>query len=192
MKKQILLAIAVVAGSILPFGAMKTADASITMTISEVGSNVQASWGAGTIDTTGLTLGSYFSGCDSLWTGDVNLNGAGVSGAGGSCRQFVGSITTTTTGGWTSGGGSSSWTSQTGSGGLIGASNYFSSGPAIFILDDPGVAFLGVNSISGGSGTVNGASFASLGLTAGSSITYSWGADSFTIQYGANSNVPEP
>lgn len=169
-------------------GAMGAANAGIIVSFAEVGSTVVVSYGPGTVDTTGLSMGGSYTGCGNAFTGVVNLIGGGVSG---SCTAFLGAISVTQSSGWTLGGGQTSWSSITGAGGLIASSNY--AGPvSLFLSNDPGAAVVGLNSLSGINGVLNGQSFASLGLTSGEYIDFSWGADSVRFTTAAVSVVPEP
>ena len=165
------------------------ANAGIVVHIDEVGSNIELSYGAGSLNTTGLSAGSHYSGCSSFFTGLATLVGGGAAGG---CTQFSGGISVSQSTGWTQAGSVTNWSSILGAGGLIGASDYFGSGANIFVGDDPAGALVGLNSLSGFAGTVNGATFASVGLTGNEFITYSWAGDSLTFSTGGFQSVPEP
>lgn len=170
-------------------GAAGTAQAGLVVTINESGSNLVMSYGAGTLDTTGLTNFGNFNGCGSLFTGLGVLIGGGADDL---CSGFRGNIAVTQSSGWTLGSGQAAWSSIVGAGGLIASTNYGGGGPSIFIGNDQGAPIVGLNAISGVSGTVNGASFASTGLTAGQFIEFSWGTDSLRFTTVAANAVPEP
>jgi hypothetical protein len=178
---------AVFASLLLLFGATGMATASPIVNIAQVGPNVVLSYGPGTVNTTGLTIYQVFSGCNFLFTGLSGLVGGGPAVG---CVGFQGAISVTQSAGWTQGTGVNPWSSTTGNGGLIAAASY-GGVPMIFVGNDPSTAFVGVNIISGATGTLLGASFAALGLTAGQSITFTWASDSLTFTTGAAA-VPEP
>lgn len=184
-KRSVIAALAFGAAAL----ASSTAQASIIVTISQSGSDLVMSYGAGTLDTSGLTVGPHFSGCEYFFSGPANLIGGGATG---SCTGFHNGISVTKSAGWTQSGGASAWSSTVGTGGLIASENYPNGGGNwIFLNDNPSLAVSGINNISAFTGVINGASFASVGLTAGQYVDFSWGSDSLRFTTGGN-QVPEP
>lgn len=178
-----------IAAALALCGAIGASQAGIVVTISESATGVSLAYGAGTLDTTGLTIHGNYGGCGALFTGVAALLGGGPAG---SCTGFSGGITVSKSAGWTLGTGTSAWSAFQGAGALIASENY-NSLVSIFIGNDPAAAIVGMNQISGASGTVNGASFASTGLTDGQFIEFSWGSDSLRFTTGAAStDLPEP
>lgn len=166
-----------------------SAQASTVVTISESASGVTFSYAGGTVNTTGLTLRGTYTGCGAFFTGIVGLIGGGTSNG---CTQFTGPITVTKSAQWTLGGGNASWTTSTGSGGLLLDENYTGMGASIFLSSNPTDAFVGLNTLAAFSATAAGVTFASLGLTSGQFLDFSWGADSIRFTTSSVNDVPEP
>ncbi len=87
-------------------GALGLAHAGLVVNLADTGTGITRSYGAGTLDTTGLSLAGNHSGCNQLWTSIIGLIGGGVSNL---CSRFSGAITVTQSPGWSEGGGNSSY-----------------------------------------------------------------------------------
>ena len=181
-------------GLMLLFGAVQTANADIVVNIVENGPNIEYSYSAGTLDTTGLSISiGQVGGAGGLFWAHEPPFGAIGGGAGGAAdvvTGFVGNIAVTPSSGWTQtlSGVTIPWSSSSGTSNVIASADYFDDGPTVFIGNDPNPAIVGVNNISAFGGTINGESFASLGLTANESVTFTWATDSLTFRTG----IPEP
>ena len=165
--------------------------AAITVTIAEVGGNVVMSHSAGTLDTSGLSIDVNSGSPYAFYTGALDVVGGGADPSGNLIGYAVAAPTVSA--GWTNSGSFTPWSSTTGTGGLLGGANYAALGPHIFIMDDSvGEAIVGLNDIEAFSGTVNGATFASLGLTANESMVFDLGnGDTLTFTT-VPVPVPEP
>ncbi len=161
------------------------AQADIIVTISEVGSDVHMTHAAGIIDTGGLTNAGGNTGNLRFYHGLGYIGGLSTSDG----ATWNGTLTASPSAGWTLPApfNGTNWDSTSGTGGIyVGLFT-----PTFGQLGLPDGSVDGVNNIGAFTGVVAGQSFASLGLTAGESITYSWAADSVTFQTAATA-VPEP
>ena len=169
---------------VLAFSAAK-AEAEIVVTLLEVGGNLEMSFNPGTVNATGLTGEIGFTGGAKFYSGTgTNLGGGGSPDI--VRYSGVGLITVTKSSGWTNTGTDSEWSAFSGTSSIIVREIDGGLGPYFYL--ETGTT-TGVNNLTAFSGTVNGATFASSGLSGNEWIKYSWAADSITFQ---TSSVPEP
>ena len=192
--RQAVTAPIISASSLLFVATSQNSQGAITVTIEEIGGNIVISHSTGSLDTTGLdNLGAAGGTATFLSHENGGFIGGGLANDG--VIFSGGVITVTQSGGWSFGTVSIPFDMTIGAGGLFGAKSFILEDvPNIIIVDDAqGSAIVGVNDIEAFSGTVVGASFDSVGLTADEFITFDLGnGDSLTFTTVALPAVPEP
>lgn len=184
--KHILKSVRTLAATLVTFGSLVGgANAAINIHVVEDGSFVTISSTGGSIDTTGLSMGSVSSFGPDLFHG--NFSADGVTESSGSVAQFTSgssTITRSNSPGWTSGSGSSDVSFSEGLATIL-----LSEFSATNIMLSDG-AVVGNNNIAAFSATTTEPrTLADIGYTVNESVTYSWAADSITL---TTSPIPEP
>ena len=166
------------------------ANGSVTITVTETETGITIETSSGTLNLSALTGSTTYSYVPfSFETGSYDT--VGILYTEFSAKLYTGDaysdITYTASANWTQSGTNYSYSTTSESEFVLAIGNVDGSYDGIYVLYN----YTSGNTIDAFTGTINGATYASLGLTAGSSLTASWGTGD-TYDYLTINVVPEP